>query len=143
MTPGTRPPVCPAAAQPCAAACSRHCAVKEQSVNEHMANSLHVEYSGGRMEYGILFIVSLFHEYTNLEYVHILVIYRVKRAGYVIRFLVAASQENVNTYSTCRANRQHHTTNRPTTSGECQYVADCSRYRAVNETTGCECARHR
>jgi len=34
--------------------------------------------------------------------VHIHVIYTVHQAEYGIRFLVAASQEYVNTYSTCR-----------------------------------------
>jgi len=57
---------------------------------------------GGRSKYGILFIVSLFYEYSNLEYVHIHAIYRVNQAEYVIRILVATPQEYVNTYSTCR-----------------------------------------
>jgi len=63
---------------------------------------LHVEYAGRRIKYGILFMFSLFYEYNNLEYVHIHVIYRVHEAGCVIHFLVAASQEYVNTYSTRR-----------------------------------------
>jgi len=59
-----------------------------------------VEYAGGRIKYGILFIFSLFHEHSNLEYVHIHVICRVHQAEYVIRVRVAASQKYVNTYST-------------------------------------------
>ena len=55
-----------------------------------------------RRKYGILFTCSLFCEYTNLEYVRVLVIYRVNQAEYVIHNRVAASQEYVNTYSTCR-----------------------------------------
>ena len=54
-------------------------------------SSLHVEYAGGR-KYGILFIFRLFYEYSNLEYVHIPVTYRVNQAEYGIRILVAASQ---------------------------------------------------
>ena len=65
---------------------------------------LHVEYAGGgRMKYGILFIFRLFYEYSDPEYVHIHVIYRVNQAEYGIHILVAASQEYVNTYSTRRA----------------------------------------
>jgi len=64
--------------------------------------SLHVEYAGGETQYGILFIVSLFHEYSNLEYVHIHAIYKVNQEEYAIRILVAASQKYVNTYSTSR-----------------------------------------
>ena len=45
---------------------------------------------------------SLLYEYSNLEYVHIYVMYRVTQAEYVICILVAASQEYVNTYSTRR-----------------------------------------
>jgi len=63
---------------------------------------LHVEYAEGRITYGILFIYRLFYEYSNLEYVHIYVIYRVSQAKYVLRIRVAASQEYVNTYSTRR-----------------------------------------
>jgi len=54
------------------------------------------------MQCGILFIFSLFYEYSRLEYVHIHVIYRVHQAEYGIHILVAASQDYVNTYSTCR-----------------------------------------
>jgi len=54
------------------------------------------------MKYGILFISSLFYEYINLEYVRVPVLYRVNLAEYVIRILVAAYQEYVNTYSTRR-----------------------------------------
>ena len=61
---------------------------------------LYVEYAEQRIKSGILFIFSLFHEYNNLEYVHIHVIYRVDQAEHVIRIRVATSQEYVNTYST-------------------------------------------
>jgi len=61
--------------------------------------SLHGEYAEGRTKYSILFIFSLFYEYSTLEYAHIHVIYRVDQAEYGIRILVAASQEYVNTYS--------------------------------------------
>ena len=54
------------------------------------------------MQYGILFIFCLFYEYSNLEYVHNHVIYRVHQAEYVIHVRVAASQEYVNTYSSRR-----------------------------------------
>jgi len=57
---------------------------------------------GGRIKYEILFRFSLFYEYSNLEYVHIRVIHRVNQAEDVIRIRVAASQEYVTTYSTCR-----------------------------------------
>jgi len=57
---------------------------------------------GGGVKYGILFLSSLFYEYSNLEYVHMHVIYQVHQAEYGIRFLVAASHEYVNTYSTRR-----------------------------------------
>ena len=49
-----------------------------------------VEYARGRIAYGILFILSLFYEYSNLEYVHIHIIYRVNQAEYGIRIRVAA-----------------------------------------------------
>ena len=45
---------------------------------------------------------ALFYEYSNLEHVHIRVVYRVNQAEYEIRILVAASQKYVNTYSTRR-----------------------------------------
>jgi len=55
------------------------------------------------MKYGLLFISSPFYEYSNLEYEHVPVYYRVvQQAEYVIHVIVAASQECVNTYSTCR-----------------------------------------
>jgi len=57
---------------------------------------------GERIKYGILFIFSVFCEYSNLEYVHIHVVYRLNHAEYGIRILVAASQEYVNTYSARR-----------------------------------------
>ena len=76
--------------------------------------TLHVEYAGGRMAYGILFIFSLFCEYSNLEYVHIHATYRVNQAKSAIRILVAASQEYVNTYSTRRLfTRSVHTCSQP------------------------------
>ena len=59
-------------------------------------NTLHVEYAGERIQYGILFIFSLLHEYSNLESVHSHAIYRVHQAEYIIRVLVAAPQEYVN-----------------------------------------------
>jgi len=55
--------------------------------------ALHVEFAKQRTEYGILFIFSLFCEYSNLEYVRVPVIYRVNQAEYVIQIRVAASQE--------------------------------------------------
>ena len=58
---------------------------------------LHIEYAGGRIKHNIVFIFSLFYEYSNLEYVHIHGIYWVIQAEYVSRMLVAASQEYVNT----------------------------------------------
>jgi len=55
-----------------------------------------------RIKHDIIFRLGLFYEYSNLEYVPLHVIYRVNQAEYGIRILVAASQEYVNTYSTCR-----------------------------------------
>jgi len=49
-----------------------------------------------------LFIFSLLYEYTNLQYVHIHVIYRVHQAEYGIRMHEAAPQEYVNINSTRR-----------------------------------------
>ena len=48
-------------------------------------STLHVEYAGGRIKYGVLFTFSLFYGYSNLACVHIHVIYRVNRAEYIIR----------------------------------------------------------
>jgi len=64
----------------------------------------HVEYAGGRIQYGILFIFRLFYEYSNLECecVHSHVICRVHQAEYLVHVLVAASQKYVNTCSTRR-----------------------------------------
>jgi len=45
---------------------------------------------------------SLLYEYSNLEYIRIYVIERITQAEYVIRIIMAASQEYVNTYSTRR-----------------------------------------
>jgi len=66
--------------------------------------SLHVEYADPRRKYVILFIFSLFCEYINLEHVRIPVIHRSSQdqVEYVIHIRVAASQENVNMYSTHR-----------------------------------------
>jgi len=64
--------------------------------------TLYVEYAGGRTKYGILFIFSLFSEYSNIEYVHIHVIYRVYQVEYIICIPVTASQEHANTVSTRR-----------------------------------------
>jgi len=64
--------------------------------------ALHVKYAERRIKYGILFIFSPIYEYSNLAYLHVLVYYRVYRAKYGIHIRVAASQEYVNTYSTCR-----------------------------------------
>jgi len=65
-------------------------------------STLHVEYAERRIEYGILFIVSLLYEYTNLEYVHIYVICRVGQAEYVIHSRVVTPQEYVNINATRR-----------------------------------------
>ena len=67
------------------------------------AAGLHVAYAERRKKYSILFIFSLFCDYTSLEYVRIHVIYRVSQSEYVIRLLVAAPQEYLNIYSTHRA----------------------------------------
>jgi len=64
--------------------------------------TLHVEYAKRRKAYGILFIISPFHEFSNLEYVHVPIEHRVHQAEYVIHIRVAASQECVNTDSKCR-----------------------------------------
>jgi len=61
--------------------------------------TLQVEYAERRIEYGILFIFSLLYEYTNLEYVHIHLMYRVDQAECVIHIRVATPQEYVNSYS--------------------------------------------
>ena len=53
-------------------------------------------------ECGNLFILSMFCEYSHLEYVRIHVIYGVNQANHVIHVRVVAPQEYVNTYSTCR-----------------------------------------
>jgi len=57
---------------------------------------------GGRIKYGILFIVNLFYEYSNLAYVYIHGMFRVNQAKCGLRIREAASQEYVNTYSTRR-----------------------------------------
>jgi len=64
--------------------------------------TLHVEYAEQGNEWGILFIFSWFCEYSNLEYVHIHVIYRGSQAEYVVHILVVAPQEYVNIYLTRR-----------------------------------------
>jgi len=66
---------------------------------------LRVEYAERGTKYGILFIFSLFDEYSPLEYVRVPVIYRIYQAEYVILIVVAVSQEYVNTYSTPRVFR--------------------------------------
>jgi len=63
---------------------------------------LHDEYAEGSIKYGILFVFSLIYEYSNLEYGHVPVEYRVHQAEYVNHFLVAAPQEYVNVDSTRR-----------------------------------------
>ena len=63
---------------------------------------LHVENAAQGNEYGILFMFSLFCEYTRLEYERVHVICRVHQAKYGIHILVVAPQEYVNTYSTCK-----------------------------------------
>jgi len=57
---------------------------------------LHVEYAEPGNGYGILFILSLFFEYTHLEYIRIYAIYRVNQAEYGIHILVVAPQEYAN-----------------------------------------------
>jgi len=52
--------------------------------------TLYVEYAERRIKYGILFIFSLFYEYSNLDYGHVHGIRRVNQAEYVIRILMAA-----------------------------------------------------
>jgi len=49
-----------------------------------------------------LFMLSLFCEYGNLQYLHVHVIHRVNQAEYGIRIRVAASQEDVNLFLTRR-----------------------------------------
>jgi len=60
------------------------------------------EYAERIIEYSLLFICSPFYEYSHLEYEHVPVSYRVHQAEYVLHFCMAASQEYVYTYSTCR-----------------------------------------
>jgi len=62
-------------------------------------SSLHVEYAERRKRFRILFMFILFHEYSNIGYGSIYVICRVTQAEYVVRILMSASQEYVNTYS--------------------------------------------
>jgi len=50
----------------------------------------------------IRFIFSMFCEYSNLEYIHVHGMYRANQAEYVIRILLAASQEYLIIYSACR-----------------------------------------
>ena len=64
---------------------------------------LRVEYAERGKAHGILFRLSPFCEWIDLEYVRIHVTYyRIHQAEYTIRILVAAPQEYVNTYSTRR-----------------------------------------
>ena len=60
------------------------------------------EYAERGQSYCILFKCSLFCEYVHLENVRVPVTYRVNQAEYLIRILVIAPQEYVNTYSTRR-----------------------------------------
>jgi len=72
----------------------------------------HVEYAERRLNYGILFLFSLFCEYSNFEYLWVLGMCRVHQAEYGIPILVAAeygmhvlaaaSQEYVTAYATRR-----------------------------------------
>ena len=68
---------------------------------------LHVEYAGGRIKYGILFIFGLFYEYSALEYVCIHVISMVNQAEYGLHIRVVVPQEYVNIYSTRCVPRRH------------------------------------
>ena len=54
--------------------------------------TVHVEYAERGKEYGILFIVRLFCEYTRLEYKYIPGIYRVNQAEHGIHIPVVAPQ---------------------------------------------------
>ena len=63
----------------------------------------YVEYAERGKENGILFVLNLFCEYMQLEYVRIHVIYRDNQAEYGIHILVVAPQEHVNIYSTHRS----------------------------------------
>jgi len=56
---------------------------------------LHVENAELRYKYGIIFIVSLFCEYTILEDVRVPVRYRVNQAEYVLRIIAAVSHAYV------------------------------------------------
>ena len=76
-------------------------------------DDLPVEYAGRRIEYGILFILSLCYTCSNVEYVHIHVIYRVHQAEYGIPVFVVAPQEYVN-----RTTGHTHTTAEHTTVEE-------------------------
>jgi len=67
-----------------------------------MPRTLHVEYAARGQEYGILFVFSLFGEYSHLEYVRLHVIHRVDQAEYVVHILMVAPHKYVNIYSTCR-----------------------------------------
>ena len=59
-----------------------------------VVSALYVEYAKGRIQYGILFIFSLFYEYRHLEYVHVHAIYRVNQAEYVIFIFVWLRHRN-------------------------------------------------
>jgi len=79
---------------------------------------LHVEYAERSINYGILFIFSLFYEHSNLEYEHVSVEYRFHQAKYLIHIHVAASQEYVNTYVTRRTVIPKHAPRRATATSE-------------------------
>ena len=72
------------------------------------------------MNPGILSRSNLFYEYSNLECLLFHDVYRVTQAEYVIRILMAASQEYVNTYSSCRLSAQ--AGDAAPTTGEVQVV---------------------
>ena len=67
---------------------------------------LYAEYVERTTKYEILFVISLFCEYTNLEYARVHSICRVHQAKHAIPIPMAAPQECVNTYSTRKASRQ-------------------------------------
>ena len=63
---------------------------------------LHVEYVERITTHGIVLMFSPVYEHSNFEYKHVPVEYRVYGAECGTHIRVAASQEYVNTYSTCR-----------------------------------------
>jgi len=75
---------------------------QSRRVRHGRVRALQVESAGRRIIRGVLFKFSLFYEYSNLEYVHIHAICRVKQVEYGIRILVIAPQEYVDIRSTHR-----------------------------------------